>query len=477
MKCIFTFYLFLLFSINLPSLSAQQENIILNSDEAFNRNGNNNARNPCISPNEYLELERQCKENIDHLGLSNPLNRISQATLLNWPLRAANGFNDCDFYFIGAYVDQNTTTGAIQDYDCGTNTYDGHHGTDIAAWPFGFYKMDNNLVEVVAAAAGTIVQKADGNFDRNCTSNSLTANSIIIQHADGSQALYWHMKNGSITSKSIGQTVLEGEYLGVVGSSGSSSGPHLHFEVWTGNTNTTYNDPFSGSCNLLNASTWWNAQRPHTNSAVVKVSTNTTDIVLPGCPTTETPNESDVFAIPFQGPGLPAGYAKFYIFIRDDVTGMTANCSILNPNESTFSTWTYTSTSDNKTYVRGYSKQLPTISGIYMFQVIYNGDTCSKIFTITQVSDIPKVENKNQFDVIQNQATGELIVSVENLNKENLKFCLLSITGQILKEFKKVIVNNSINEIISISEYPSGFYFLIIDSGKERFVKKIFVQN
>jgi murein DD-endopeptidase MepM/ murein hydrolase activator NlpD len=81
--------------------------------------------------------------------------------------------------------------------------------------------MDNNLVEVIAAAPGTILAVHDGEFDRNCTSNSLTANYIMIQHADGSQALYWHMKNVSVTTKTVGQTVTAGEHLGVVGSSGS----------------------------------------------------------------------------------------------------------------------------------------------------------------------------------------------------------------------------------------------------------------
>src|SRR6185436_725527 len=105
-------------------------------------------------------------------------------------------------------------------------------------------------------------------------------------------------------------------------------------------------------------------------TGVIKVASNTTDIVLPGCPTTETPNETNVFAIPFQGSGLPAGYAKFYIFIRDEISGLTADCKILNPNQSTFSNWSYTSTANNKTNIRGFSKVLPTIPGTYTFQCI-----------------------------------------------------------------------------------------------------------
>ena len=196
-------------------------------------------------------------------------------------------------------------------------------------------------MEVIAAAAGTIIDKADGNFDRNCSSNSMTANYVIVQHDDGSYALYWHMKSGSITTKAIGQTVLTGEYLGVVGSSGSSSGPHLHFEVWTGSTSATYKDPFSGTCNTLNANSWWQTQKPYTEPAVIKASVHTTDAIIPACDTTETPNESTTYQLPFQGQGLPAGMAKFYIFLRDAVAGTVVNLSILNPGGTTFNSWTF----------------------------------------------------------------------------------------------------------------------------------------
>ncbi|HRH58513.1 MAG TPA: peptidoglycan DD-metalloendopeptidase family protein, partial [Chitinophagales bacterium] len=342
----------------------------------------NNKLNPCISAQEYLQIENEIANNNRLLGINiHAQNRI-MTTLLNWPLKAATGFTDCGFHFIGAYVDQNTATTSITDFSCGSNTYDGHRGTDIAIFPYGFYKMDNNQVEVVAAAAGTIIAKADGNFDRNCSSNSLTANSIIIQHADGSEALYWHMKKNSVTSKTVGQTVVAGEYLGIVGSSGSSSGPHLHFEVWAGSTNATRQDPYSGACNTLNANSWWITQKPAIDPAVLKVSTNTTDLVMPGCPTTETPNENTSFTIPFQGAGLPAGYAKFYIFLRDATVGSTIDLKILNPNGTTFTSWTYSPTTFYKASYWGWSKLLPTIAGTYKFQATYNGITCFQNFNI-----------------------------------------------------------------------------------------------
>ena len=46
--------------------------------------------------------------------------------------------------------------------------------------------MDSNLVEVIAAAPGVILDKHDGEFDRNCASTSSNANYVVIQHTDGS---------------------------------------------------------------------------------------------------------------------------------------------------------------------------------------------------------------------------------------------------------------------------------------------------
>ena len=342
----------------------------------------NDAAHPCISAAEYQLMEAEISRNNLLLNIHNGQQQREMATLLNWPVKAASGFNDCGFHFIGAFVDQNTAASAIKDFNCGSNTYDGHKGTDISVFPYGFYKMDNNQVEVVAAAAGTIIAKSDGNFDRNCTANNLTANYVIIQHADGSQALYWHMKKNFVTTKIVGQTVATGEYLGIVGSSGSSSGPHLHFEVWSGATSASRQDPYSGTCNTLNANSLWTSQKPAVDPAILKVSTNTTDLVMPGCPTTETSNESTSFNIPFQGASLPPGYAKFYIFLRDATVGSTVDLKILNPNGSTFNSWTYSPTTFYKASYWGWSKLLPTTPGTYKFQATYNGNTCVQNFDI-----------------------------------------------------------------------------------------------
>ncbi|MBL7828441.1 MAG: peptidoglycan DD-metalloendopeptidase family protein [Saprospiraceae bacterium] len=367
----------LLFSF--PTLA--QEN---SSDSGFFHFEAQTAATPCISAQTYALIEQRCNANAQHLHLENGLQENAPTTLLNWPLKAAANLHDYSFYVISAYVDQNTTAGMTSDYNCGARTYDGHRGTDIATTPFGFYKLDSSQVEVIAAAPGVIIDKNDGQFDRNCGVNNLPANYVILQHTDGSRTLYWHMKKNSVTSKAIGQSVATGEYLGVVGSSGSSSGPHLHFEVWAGNNNSTRVDPYSGNCNSLNGSSWWVEQKPYTEPAVIKSSVHTTDIVVPGCPNTETTNESTCFTIPFQGPGLPAGSAKFYIFMRNETPGLVAQVSILNPDGSTFNSWTHNSTNSYNASWRAWTKPLPIIGGIYTFQAVYNGQTSSSTFEIVK---------------------------------------------------------------------------------------------
>ncbi|MEM8901579.1 MAG: M23 family metallopeptidase, partial [Bacteroidota bacterium] len=52
---------------------------------------------------------------------------------------------------------------------------------------------------------------------------------IIIQHNDTYSTLYSQLSGFNVKE---GNTVKQGEVIGYVGSSGKSTGPHLHYEVW-----------------------------------------------------------------------------------------------------------------------------------------------------------------------------------------------------------------------------------------------------
>ncbi|MEW9520723.1 M23 family metallopeptidase [Streptomyces tubercidicus] len=80
---------------------------------------------------------------------------------------------------------------------------------------------------VKAAHAGTVVKAGpNGGGD-----GPAYGNAIVIKHGDGMFTQYAHLSQINV---SVGQQVGTGEKIGLSGSTGNSSGPHLHFEVRTG---------------------------------------------------------------------------------------------------------------------------------------------------------------------------------------------------------------------------------------------------
>jgi murein DD-endopeptidase MepM/ murein hydrolase activator NlpD len=90
-----------------------------------------------------------------------------------------------------------------------------HSGQDFAAKPG---------TEVMAVHGGTVV-KAGGN---GAGDGPAYGNAIVIKHAPGSYTQYAHLLSINV---SPGQQVKTGQKIGEVGSTGNSTGPHLHFEV------------------------------------------------------------------------------------------------------------------------------------------------------------------------------------------------------------------------------------------------------
>ncbi len=155
-------------------------------------------------------------------------------------------------FFIVNYVDRLAEPDAIMDYQCGSKTYDGHQGTDFTLASFA--RMDSG-VGITAAADGTVFFVLDTLFDRNKESviERGFGNWIGIAHDNGYRTYYAHLKTGSALVMP-GDTVLAGQRIALVGSSGNSSDPHLHFEVWK--IDTTLRDPFGGGDCGTNPSLW-----------------------------------------------------------------------------------------------------------------------------------------------------------------------------------------------------------------------------
>jgi murein DD-endopeptidase MepM/ murein hydrolase activator NlpD len=133
-------------------------------------------------------------------------------------------------WVLGNYVDVDPTSGHA-DYTEGPFTYNGHDALDIGLPNFA--AMDAG-VDVYAAAAGTVIEINDGEFDRYSFENpnpGNIGNFIKIDHGNNIETYYWHLKKNSV-NVGVGDTVTQGQAIGQVGSSGNSSGAHLHFAVY-----------------------------------------------------------------------------------------------------------------------------------------------------------------------------------------------------------------------------------------------------
>ncbi len=86
-----------------------------------------------------------------------------------------------------------------------------HRGLDLVA------KMGK---PVYASAKGKVITN-----DRHAG----YGNRIVLQHANGIKTLYGHLMKSKVRK---GQTVKKGEIIGLVGQTGQTTGPHLHYEIW-----------------------------------------------------------------------------------------------------------------------------------------------------------------------------------------------------------------------------------------------------
>ena len=148
-----------------------------------------------------------------------------------------------------------------------------HTGIDMAGG------AGNGSVNIVAAKDGVVVYPTPG-APLDCPSSTSLSdcgngygNYVIIQHSDGNFTLYAHLHANSILVRA-GESVELGDVLVIMGSSGNSTGTHLHFEIREGQNSLSatveplnyisYESPrtVSVGSDFLN---WLNSWEGHTN--------------------------------------------------------------------------------------------------------------------------------------------------------------------------------------------------------------------
>ena len=155
-----------------------------------------------------------------------------------YPFNPQGGLLWHDLY-VQNFVDVDPSAGFL-DYECSAFTYDGHTGHDIDIRSFS---EQNIGVPVFAALDGTVLYAHDGEPDSDTGANG-NPNYVILDHGGGQESWYFHLKQGSV-AVSVGEFVRAGTQIGLTGSSGASTAPHLHFES---QLNGVVYEPSAGAC-------------------------------------------------------------------------------------------------------------------------------------------------------------------------------------------------------------------------------------
>jgi hypothetical protein len=151
------------------------------------------------------------------------------------------GLPNLDFA-IPYFVDLDSSSG-IRDFNCSRLTFDSHTGLDPYVRSFREQQIG---IPVFAVRDGVVLDLRDGEPDENISTSDpdLRANYVYLRHGTDERSQYVHLKKNSITVAK-GDFVSAGTQIGMVGSSGPSRAPHIHFE-------TTLNgqpvEPMAGPC-------------------------------------------------------------------------------------------------------------------------------------------------------------------------------------------------------------------------------------
>jgi murein DD-endopeptidase MepM/ murein hydrolase activator NlpD len=125
--------------------------------------------------------------------------------------KSVYGAGACQGPFEGAYGTGGFVWPTVNQVLSGNDYWSGHLGIDIAgAIGDAVFAADSGVVVFAGAATGGYGYM------------------IMIDHGTGYQTLYAHLSSVRV---GCGQSVSQGGYIGAVGSTGNSTGPHLHFEV------------------------------------------------------------------------------------------------------------------------------------------------------------------------------------------------------------------------------------------------------
>ncbi len=158
------------------------------------------AKEAAQQANNQVTIQTQNKEDSSNITInhSEPASPTSPSTSSGWGLPVSNIFVSSTFGW--------------RSNPWGTGAADLHDGIDL---------VGSSGTPIYASRAGTVVE---------VSYHSSAGNHVIIDHGDGYYSYYLHLSSFSV---SVGQSVSQGTVVGGMGTTGNSTGVHLHFGVST----------------------------------------------------------------------------------------------------------------------------------------------------------------------------------------------------------------------------------------------------
>ncbi len=472
-KQYFFLTLFFIGFISIFFLSAQEQFLPIGESKIYPDGKINNysaGESELTNTVQWLEARKIVAQRKMDYSKNGWINHTKSHPVFSLPVHVKDAFTDPGFFTITAYFDHDSLfPDHLLDYSCGNITYDGttgynHEGTDFFPYPFPWYKMANNEVEVVAAAPGILLLKQDGNFDQHCEENNEAWNGLCILHEDGSTSWYVHLKMNSLTPKFVGEEIAQGEYLGIVGSSGSSIAPHLHFEVYDSEDRII--DPFFSNCNETTSESWWETQLPYKEAGVNKISTNSHLPVFPDCPEAEILNETDVF--------YPGDSIFLMSYFRNLSAGDQLFISINRPDNSIFASWIWTNPSEF--YTASWVFFLMFLNddnyGTWNYSLTYKGITYHHPFQLKASQGTDFHYEKSNLKIYPMPGSDFVTVELDEAIGRSAKYMLLDAYGNQLTDVL-TLVERQQSFRIDLSHYSSGIYILRLNSESGSFYTKI----
>ncbi|EKE13841.1 MAG: hypothetical protein ACD_12C00794G0001, partial [uncultured bacterium] len=202
----------------------------------------NDLKGDLIKPNQVLKIP-PVTGIVHKVGSGETIYTIAKKyhtnaqNILNFPF---NSFEDLDTFSLMAgqtlYVPEGTIEPEKPAYQFVASIQAGVQGNSNFIWPTSggitqqpaWYHMALDIANpssppVIAADSGTVVYAGCLNWGYGCH--------VIIDHGNGYQTLYGHLAS---FSPDVGDSVSQGSQIGVMGSTGRSTGMHLHFEIRSG---------------------------------------------------------------------------------------------------------------------------------------------------------------------------------------------------------------------------------------------------